>query len=265
MNIDYDVAIIGGGPAGLYSSIIIQRGIPTQSTSENLKVAVFDSGPMGGLANFAFIQISKKWAFSGSNVKMSFVEEAQSIGIELHENVHIHKVETIEDEQNPHLALYTATKRITAKYVIVAIGIMNNPFVLQDPKVTIGLHTAQHMIEELELKNRKKIIIYGPYEASLNELKEYFELHGSFESVSVRTMEKEAPDLLGGISDSEYKEADCILLDYNSYKVINGATQLLELDGVKYKNGFILTDEFGKTHNELIYAAGQYQSRRLGY
>ena len=264
MNIDYDVVIIGGGPAGLYSSIILQRGIPTQSTSENLKIALFDSGPLGGLANFAFIQISKKWAFSGTNVKMSFVEEAKSIGIDLHENVHINKVETIEDENQPYLALYTDTKRITAKYVIVAVGIMNNPFVLRDPKVVIGLHTPHHMVEELALKKMKKIIIYGPYEASLLELKDYFERHGSFESISVKTMEKVTAQLLGGISNSEYERADGILLDYNSYKVINGATQLLELDGVKYKNGFVLTDEFGKTHNDLIYAAGTVSEPTTG-
>lgn len=116
---------------------------------------------MGGLANFAFIQISKKWAFSGSNVKMSFVEEAKSIGVELHENVHINKVETIDDKNNPHLALYTGINRITAKYVIIAVGIMNNPFVLRDPKIVIGLHTPQHMVEELELKNMKKLSFMG--------------------------------------------------------------------------------------------------------
>ncbi|WP_449354601.1 FAD-dependent oxidoreductase [Virgibacillus natechei] len=263
MKIDYDVAIVGGGPAGLYSSIVLQRGIPTQSTSENMKIGVFDAGPIGGLANHAFIQISKKWAFSGTNVRKSFVEEANEINIHLEENIHIEKVETSSEDRNI-LVLHSKNRKFTAKYVILAIGIVNNPFVLRDLKVIIGLHTPQHMLEEIEMKNMKNIILYGPYKQSLIQLKNYFEENGHLNHISINKVNREQSGNLPGIGEEEYNQFDGIVLDYNSYKVINGATQFIELEGVHYEKGFILTDEFGKTHNDRIYAAGTVSELTTG-
>ncbi|MGM8139331.1 hypothetical protein [Enterococcus italicus] len=59
----YDVIFVGGGPAGLYGSLIVQKGTPVQRVSENFKVKVIESGnTVGGITKYAFIQISKGWA-----------------------------------------------------------------------------------------------------------------------------------------------------------------------------------------------------------
>ncbi|EGQ3421720.1 hypothetical protein G0U11_002367 [Staphylococcus pseudintermedius] len=65
---NYDVIIIGAGPAGIYSSIILKRGIPTQNVEENISVGIIEKGLIGGFTRYAHIQISKQWSFSGSNL-----------------------------------------------------------------------------------------------------------------------------------------------------------------------------------------------------
>ncbi|MFB3236431.1 hypothetical protein PF217_08025 [Staphylococcus pseudintermedius] len=50
---NYDVIIIGAGPAGIYSSIILKRGIPTQNVEENISVGIIEKGLIGGFTRYA--------------------------------------------------------------------------------------------------------------------------------------------------------------------------------------------------------------------
>ncbi len=88
----YDVLIIGSGPAGIYTSIILKRGIPTQNAEENIKVGVLEKDIIGGLTRYAHIQISKKWSFSGSNLMRNLYEEAKSLNVSFYTGEKVIKI-----------------------------------------------------------------------------------------------------------------------------------------------------------------------------
>lgn len=57
MNKKYDVLIIEAGPAVLYTSIIFKKGTPMKVSNELIKVFIVEAQEIGGLTQYAFIQI----------------------------------------------------------------------------------------------------------------------------------------------------------------------------------------------------------------
>ncbi|MDA2253828.1 FAD-dependent oxidoreductase [Bacillus cereus] len=256
---DYDVIIIGGGPAGLYSGLVLKRGIPTQSLSENNKIAIFEQGKIGGLAKYGYITFSKRWAFSGSKIIAAFYKECLDTGVEIRDNTSVSEIKY--NKENKYVEVKVGTKVFTAKYALITTGIFPNPEALTHKKILLGLHTPEKMIDDINRKKWKNILLYGTDENSLIDLKSDLEKSSSINKISIKLQEKtelQEKNLqsLPGLTEELLKEWDGVLVDYNAYKVINGSTSMINIPDIKTEKGYILTNHFGQTNCEQIYAAG---------
>ena len=164
----YDVLIIGAGPAGLYTSIILKKGTPMQVPNEPIKVGVLEATKIGGLTQYAFIQITKKWAFSGRTLIQSLYEEAVDSDVDFFTNYCVTK---IKKEKNLFHVI-SGKGEFVCKYLIIATGILTFPNILDnDNEVTIGLHTPKEMVREIEETHHwKSVLIIGNNKKSIYKL-----------------------------------------------------------------------------------------------
>jgi thioredoxin reductase len=259
MYVDYDVIIVGGGPAGLYSGLVLKKGLPTQRPSESHRIAVFEQGKIGGLAKYGYITISKKWLFPGSQVIAAFYDEASKSGVEIYEQITVTKV--VEADDNGIVKVSTDEGSYTAKYVIITSGITPNPEALSNRKILLGLGTVDRMVADIDKRKWERFILYGSDEKSLQVLKDklknrYDELEIFVQDNQIKDRKNTNLSWLPGISESLLDKWDGILIDYNAFKVVNGSTPLIDIKGLKTEKGYILTDQLGRTSCKNIYAAG---------
>lgn len=251
----YDVLIVGAGPSGLYSSIVLKRGIPTQNVEEDIKVGILEKGIVGGLTRYAHIQISKHWSFSGSNLINNFYQEARKLNVDLYTRT---KVEKIENKKG-YFEIETNASNFKAKYIILANGILSSPESLKLEKVIIGLHNAKQMLEDIRDKGWKNIILYGNYTESLQKLRtDLLTLDNNLKIKIVIEPQNRFEEGFGNLCVSKdfVDFYDGILIDYNSYKLRNGSTDKIEIKSLNKDLGFIYTNSFCETNIKGLYAVG---------
>jgi thioredoxin reductase (NADPH) len=110
--LNYDMLILGGGPAGLSSAIYATRG--------TLKAAIIDISMMGGQpTNYLEIENYPGYTDGGSFELMEkFEEHADKFGIDKYPMEEILKVELVADEK----IVETSSKIFKGKTVILATG-----------------------------------------------------------------------------------------------------------------------------------------------
>lgn len=253
----YDVFIVGAGVAGLYTSIILKKGTPMQVPNEPLSVAVAEATKIGGLTQYAFIQITKKWAFSGSNLIRTLYSEAVQSKVEFLENSGVTK---IIKQSNGDFKIQTTNSEFIAKYVVIATGILTFPNILDSSnRFNIGLHTPEEMVKEI-VNNYgwKKVLVVGSNENSIAKLTSKLIESKQFNIVShylLRTnINFQSQNY--GLNEALLKSYDGILFDYNSYKLQNGSTHFLNNLNVTQENGYIKTNAFGETKVSGLFAVG---------
>lgn len=249
-----DVLIIGAGPAGIYTSLILQKASPVQSVSENFKIKVIERFKTpGGLTKYAFIQLSKTWAFSGKNMVYSLAEETMNSGVE-----YSFEESVIRVEQAEFGFIVTTDKKIYhASYVVIATGIMTYPDVMHgNSNMTIGLHTAKELSKEMKLDHGwKSALVVGNVKESVSQFSR--ELKQYVENVGYYTISNKFSDAVNyGIPIEMIKNYDGIIFDYNSYKVLNGTTEFLSNLSIERFAGYIRTNDFGETSIPGLYSVG---------
>lgn len=267
---EYDVLILGGGPAGLYSGIVLKRGLPTQSVAEALDVAVLERFFIGGLARFGYITFSKRWSFSGTKMVQALRKECEEVGVDLYNGTRVTDIFPLEEK----VSVQTTKGTYIAKYVLIATGIFPAPESLTHKKVVLGLGTPQRVLQDTAKKGWKKVLLYGSDETSLHHLARELKAVNAFEVIDTFAatqqdalkVAEEASQLQGepenllerlpGLSARLLEEWDGVIVDYNAYKVQNGSSSAINMPDVATKNGYIITNSFGRTTSEHIFAAG---------
>jgi thioredoxin reductase len=253
----YDVVVVGAGPAGLYSSIILKKGTPMQVPSEPIKVAVTEATKIGGLTQYAFIQITKKWAFSGRNLIATLYSEAMEAGVDFYKNFFVKKIYKRKDG---YFCVESSDRTLISKFVIVATGILTFPNILDNPsKTNIGLHTPEEMTREIVNDYHwKSVLIVGTNKMSvktlahkINNLGEFKKIDYYVSNLSTTMLEKNY-----GINGVDIANYDGLLFDYNSYKLNNGSTYFLKDLDIVQENGYIVTNNFGETAVSGLFAVG---------
>ena len=267
---EYDVLILGGGPAGLYSGIVLKRGLPTQSVAEALDIAVLERFFIGGLARFGYITFSKRWSFSGTKMVQALRKECEEVGVDLYNDTRVTNIQSQEER----VFVQTTKGVYVAKYVLIATGIFPAPEALTHKKIILGLGTPQRVLQDTAKKGWKKVLLYGSEETSLchlaHELKavnafdvidtfvstEHDALGVAEEAMRLQREPEDLVDRLPGLTPRLLEDWDGVIVDYNSYKVQNGSSSAINMPDVATKNGYIITNAFGRTTSERIFAAG---------
>lgn len=253
----YDVFIIGAGVSGIYTSIILKKGTPMQVPSEPISVAVAEATKIGGLTQYAFIQITKRWAFSGGTLINTLFSEAHKAGVDFLEDSGVIEIRKLSDGS---FKIITTNCVFIAKYVVVATGIMTFPNILDNSqKYTIGLHTPEEMIKEIENDfGWRRVLVVGNYESSVKRLKDDIKISSKFDMVDNYIVDSSVDFRSNnyGLPQNLIDTYDGILFDYNSYKLQNGTTNFLRELGILQENGFINTNDFGESRVSGLFAVG---------
>jgi len=276
---DYDVCILGGGPAGLTSAIYSRRyGLHTVLISKDI----------GGMANLAE-KIENYPGFEGTGLELmkKFWEQAKKFGVEFlnSEAVDLHKNKTgfiteLKDRRVIHsksiiLALGTEKRKLNipgedeflGKGVSYCATCDANFFKGKVVGVIGGSNSAAKSALILSRIAKKVYIIYRRGELRCDKVeKEKIKKAGNIEviynSVPLKIKGEDRVEGIEIASEKEKREIklDGVFVEIGSIPVTDIAKRL----GVKTnKEGYIIVDEDMATNVRGVYAAGDVVESKL--
>jgi thioredoxin reductase (NADPH) len=135
-NTEYDVVVVGGGPAGLTAALY--------ATRLGQDTAVIDRG--GGRAAMMkdthnVIGVTEE--VSGVEFLQTAVEQVESYGGDVHREF-VAEVERVDDGQDPHFSLETESESYEARRVVLATGFSDAKPEPPLPPTGRGLHWCLH-------------------------------------------------------------------------------------------------------------------------
>ena len=278
-NMKYDVAIIGGGPAGLTAGIFV--------THAGLSAICFEKLAIGGQASLSH-EITNYPAFeniSGMDLMEKFFIHAQSSGLQF-EYSDVKKINKLKTG----FSIKTATATYNAKKVIIASGAKARNLNLKDEKRFIGRgvsycascdgnffkgknvavvgggYSACEYVDYLAklakhvyLINRSEIFKAG--EHRLNEIKQHKNLTILTSSEVNELVGKEVLEQIVIKTKDKNKtlNVDGLFIAIGHEPDLNFLTFEIERD----KHGFVIVDEDQKTSVENLFACGDITSKKF--
>lgn len=279
---DYELIIIGAGPAGLTAALYAARG--------GLKVLVLEEGAPGGQAALTD-KIENYPGFpqgiSGIELMQKFVEQAKNFGTEIKMG-HVVKVELEEAEKK----IYVGQEVFTSAAVILATGAKPKNLGVRGEKRFLGRGVSYCATCDGAFFKDKKVAVIGGGDSALEEAiflthfaKEVVIIHRRDELRAVKILQERAKanpkisfclstvveEILGenkvdalklkNVKDNtvSVEPIDGVFIFVGNQPATSFVEGILELDSL----GYIITDENLKTSQEGVFACGDVRRKSL--
>ncbi|MDH4213943.1 MAG: NAD(P)/FAD-dependent oxidoreductase [Candidatus Thorarchaeota archaeon] len=278
-SIDYDLAVVGGGPAGLSAGII--------AAYKGLKVAVFEGGTWGGLLSTIY---PYKYVFNYPGTPRVLATHLVSEWVRQAADLGVHLIKERVTEISKERVVRAADRDYRAKVVIIATGMRPNtlgiPGEMEFSRNNGGVFPY---VTEPELFRDKRVLVVGGGDTALDAVIDAQQVtdkiwiaHRKDEfRAAETTVDKIVTQKIAKIlyntelveikGSSEVEEVT--LYDNQSEKKWNLAvdrviiavglvpnTEVFDHLGVKMNNRFIHVDNEMRTNIEGIFAAGDIVS-----
>ena len=271
----FDVAVIGGGPAGLSAGIFTSRA--------GLKTICFEKLAIGGQATFSH-NIENYPAFksiSGFDLTQKMFEQAKECGVEFV----FGGVEKLKKTKTA-FSIKTKTETYLAKKVVIASGTVSRKLGLNEEKY-VGKGISYCASCDGNFFKGKRVAVVGGgdsafvYAEYLSRLaKEVYILNRSNKLKASNTrveqikslknvnilMDTQITNLLGDDVLSGLELSNNKVLDVEGLFVAIGHLPKLDFLDIKLttdKNGYILVDKYMKTSLENVFACGDIVSKHF--
>ena len=280
--LEYDVVILGGGPAGLSAAIYAARGAA--------KTAIIDISMLGGQPS-NYLELENYPGFSaigGFELMEKFEEHADKFGVEKFPMQEIQRVDLIS---NPKIIL-TNEYEFRAKSVIIATGAQPMKLGVPGEKEFVGRGVSYCAVCDGAFYKNKVVAVVGGGNAAVEEAMyltkfadKVYVIHRrdalrADKIVQERAFKNEKIEFVWDSVVKEIKGEDLV----NTVVIENvktGSTSELSVNGVfpyigmvpnielfngqieQDKGGFIITDETMKTSIDGVYAAGDVRKTPL--
>jgi thioredoxin reductase (NADPH) len=280
--VDFDVAILGGGPAGLSAAIYTSRG--------NLKTAIVDTQPFGGqpsnyleLENYPAFEKIEGWDLMEKFEKHALLFGAKSFPMQ--------EILSIDLLSNPKI-INTKEYKIQAKSVIIATGAKPTKLNIQGEQEYLGRGVSYCAICDGAFFKDKIVAVVGGGNSAIEEgiyltkfAKKVYIIHRREELRADKLIQEKARQ--NNKIEIIYNSLVCEIHGENSVNKIiiknvkTAKNTELKVDGVfpyigitpnvdfingqieQDNKGFILTDDIMKTSIDGVFAVGDVRNTPL--
>jgi len=238
----FDVAVVGGGPAGLICAITAMTGLPI-NPPRHFSGIVIEKHRIGQFARYGKLRITHKWHFSGRKLIEFLEAEARGSRLQLLEH---EEVSDVSLEESP-MVVRTSQRSILARKVALCTGFFPHADLLDLGTLVRPVFSPAEIEAPHLPAPGLPVAILGRGDSPHRLAEQLRRLRPEREFVVLG--QPPSPDE----SRSRWSR---ILVDYNSYTLQTQVTDFLGSSAVQRRNGYIVADANGNTGIPGVVAAG---------
>ncbi len=289
----HDVIVIGGGPSGLMAALSASQGTPFWSARPERfgDVLVLEEHTKpGGIAAYGTLSITNGWVVKGGQLKVMLLDQLRDLPVEIRTGA----AATAIRREGDGYAVDTAAGTHRARSVVIACGIFShlrylkfrNAIFLAEtlPGQQAFLGRADRAVEAGSLESNRLLVAgsHASVEATASRFRaasrrlDIDSLVDSRHDGTAGQLDRRLGDgrvskdaalrkATGGLSDVRWNSGEAgiladyvaVVFDYNTYKLQpENAIRLAGGTGIRMKDGYIVTDHWGRTGVPGIWACG---------